>query len=270
MDGETFLLPLYTARIAPHHRTRHRHHLQRQRHLPRPHPRSPPHHPHPLLRRQRTPPPAPSTSPQPKAPSPAPTPNSTPTTSATTKASPAFNFPYRLLAHATWQPNFETSNRPLSAFANGWDHLPHLPPPQRSSLTRSPSPVGPYLSGGSESLNGSGGALYLPTVGRNTLRLPPATTIDLRLARTLTFHETIRLHAIAEAYNLANHVNLSGVTQRAYLVGDPVSGITPLVFQNAANIAAEGVNTRPFGTYTDSGTSETRARALLFGLRLEF
>ena len=181
----------------------------------------------------------------------------------------SLNFPYRLLVQATYHSHLETPNRPLRKLANGWTISPIF-------LRRSGAPYsltlsgGPYLTGGSESLNGSGGALYLPTVGRNTLQLPPATTINLRLARTLTFHETIHLHAVAEAYNLANHVNISGVTQRAYLVGDPVSGITPLVFQNAANIAAEGVNTRPFGTYTDSGTSETRARALLVGLRLEF
>ncbi len=32
---------------------------------------------------------------------------------------------------------------------------------------------GTYLKGGRESINGSGGATYLPTVGRNTLRLAP-------------------------------------------------------------------------------------------------
>jgi hypothetical protein len=181
----------------------------------------------------------------------------------------SLNFPYRLIAQATYHSHLETPSRPLRQLASGWTLSPIF-------LRRSGAPYsltlsgGPYLTGGSESLNGSGGALYLPTIGRNTLQLPPATTIDLRLARTLTVHETIHLHAVAEAYNLANHVNISGVTQRAYLVGDAVAGVIPLVFQNAANIAAEGVNTRPFGTYTDSGTSEARARALLFGLRIEF
>lgn len=35
---------------------------------------------------------------------------------------------------------------------------------------------GTYLSGGRETINGSGGATYLPTVGRNTLRLAPRWT----------------------------------------------------------------------------------------------
>ena len=42
---------------------------------------------------------------------------------------------------------------------------------------------GQYLSGGRESINGSGGATYLPTIGRNTLRLPAQGKVDLRVGR---------------------------------------------------------------------------------------
>jgi len=78
---------------------------------------------------------------------------------------------------------------------------------------------GSYLSGGRESINGSGGAVYLPTVGRNTLRLPDAMNVDLRVSRVVKVSDRVRLRGMVDAFNLANHVNISAVTQRAFLVG---------------------------------------------------
>jgi hypothetical protein len=74
-----------------------------------------------------------------------------------------------------------------------------------------------------------------------------------------------------------NHVNISGVTQRAYLVGTPVPltgttgpEVTPLVFQDAATVATEGLNVLPFGAYTASGANQAKERQVQMGLRLEF
>jgi hypothetical protein len=73
-----------------------------------------------------------------------------------------------------------------------------------------------------------------------------------------------------EAFNVTNHVNYSGVTQRAFLVGTAVNGVTPLVFQDAATVATEGLNVQPFGAYTAAGTNQARERQMQMGLRLEF
>ena len=126
------------------------------------------------------------------------------------------------------------------------------------------------LPGGHESLNGSGGALYLPTVGRNTLRLPALENLDLRAARGWRVGRGVQMRATAEAFNLLNRLNISSVTQRAYLVGTAVSGVTPLVFQNAAAIAAEGLNSQPFGTPTAASSSLARERQIQFGLQVWF
>ncbi len=69
---------------------------------------------------------------------------------------------------------------------------------------------------------------------------------------------------------MLNHLNYSGIQQRAFLVGTPVNGITPLVFQNAATVASEGLNVQPFGTYTAAGTSQARERQVQFGVKVEF
>jgi hypothetical protein len=131
---------------------------------------------------------------------------------------------------------------------------------------------GTLLSGGRYTINGSGGATYLPTLGRNTLRLPMRSRVDLRAGRGFALHEHVRLNAFAEAFNFLNTQSFSRVQTRAFLVGTPAtSGApTPLIFQDAATVAAEGITTTPFGTPTSSTAGLSRERQIQFGLRLEF
>jgi hypothetical protein len=49
-----------------------------------------------------------------------------------------------------------------------------------------------------------------------------------------------------------------------------LNGVTPLVFQNAATVAAEGLNVQPFGTFTAAATGQIQERQVQLGLRLEF
>jgi len=137
---------------------------------------------------------------------------------------------------------------------------------------------GTYLKGGRETINGSGGATYLPTIGRNTLRLAPRGKVDLRLGREVNLGRGMHLNAFAEAFNLFNAENISSVETRAFQVGtattignSTASGPTPLVFQDAAAIATEGLTTEvPFGTPSSSTTGISRERQLELGMRLQF
>ena len=181
----------------------------------------------------------------------------------------SLNYPHSLRVVANWTPTEERGSAHVRRVANGWELTPIL-------VARSGRPYsfdlsgGTYLPGGHESLNGSGGALYLPTVGRNTLRLPATVNVDLRAGRSFRAGTRARVLASVEAFNLLNHQNVTSVTQRAYLVGTPVSGVTPLIFQSAAEIAVEGLNTQAFGTPTATGTSLARERQVQMGLRVVF
>jgi len=78
-----------------------------------------------------------------------------------------------------------------------------------------------------------------------------------------------------EAFNLLNTVQLSRVETRAFLVGTPavvngVTGPTPLIFQDAATIAAEGLTTPAFGTPLSSTGGGSREREVELGVRLRF
>jgi len=81
-----------------------------------------------------------------------------------------------------------------------------------------------------------------------------------------------RVHGIlsVEGFNVLNHVNYSDVQQRAFLVGDAVGGVVPLVFQDAATIRAEGLTTRPFGQRTAAATAVSRERQIQFSMRVEW
>ena len=181
----------------------------------------------------------------------------------------ALNYPWSARMTASWRPQARFGGRRLREVAGGWEFAPIF-----SARAGRPYSLdlsgGSYLPGGHESLNGSGGALYLPTVGRNTLRLPATENLDLRATREISAGRGVRVRASAEAFNLLNHVNISSVTQRAFLVGTAVAGVTPLVFQSAAAIAAEGLNTQAFGTPTAASTGLSRERQVQVGVQILF
>ena len=75
---------------------------------------------------------------------------------------------------------------------------------------------GSYLSGGRESINGSGGPVYLPTVGRDTLRLSDTANVDLRVSRGVRVGERVLVRGVAEMFNVTNRVNDSGLMERHF------------------------------------------------------
>ncbi len=180
-----------------------------------------------------------------------------------------FDRPHKVVASAVWSPELHSDKPLLRVAANGWSIAPLF-------FATSGRPYsyliegGTSLPGGRDSINGSGGATYLPTVGRNTLRLPWSQNLDLRVLRSIDLRQRVQVRLSAEAFNLANHRNINAVQQRAFLAGTAVNGVTPLVYQDSATIAAEGLVAKPFGTATSAANSLTRERRLQFGVRMQW
>ena len=179
------------------------------------------------------------------------------------------DFPHRLQGSLAWETRLPHGSRLLRGVVGGW----------KLAAIGSAGSGRPYsyeifggtrLSGGAESINGAGGSAYLPTVGRNTLRLPLRWTADARLARGFKLTDKLRAEGFLEALNVANHVNATRVNARAFLVGAAVGGVVPLVFQSASAIALEGLNTPAFGTVTSSSAGSLHERALQAGVRISF
>lgn len=186
------------------------------------------------------------------------------------RAASNFDHTHRIVWTGVWQPRVRGANW-LQRAANGWSVAPVI-------LVQSGRPYsynlsgGTALAGGRESLNGSGGANYLPSVGRNTLRLPWTENVDVRVSRVLHLsRDKVLMRLSAEAFNLFNHVNATAVEQRAFLVGTAgTDGVVPLTFQDAATLQAEGLSGRAFGAPSASANSVTRERRLQAGFRLEW
>jgi len=183
----------------------------------------------------------------------------------------SLHFPERFSGEAIWRVRLARGSVAVQRALSGW-RIAAL------AVAGSGAPYsyeifgGTLLSGGHESINGSGGATYLPTVGRNTLQLPARGDVDLRLERGFSVRNEVRLSGFLEAFNLLNERNLSRVETRGFLLGTPATegAATPLVFQDAATIAAEGLNTPAFGTPTSSTSGLSRERQAEVGLRIEF
>ncbi len=179
------------------------------------------------------------------------------------KALSTLNYPHRVVATMVLAPHRKWSSPVVRWVANEWTLAPIF-----TETSGRPYSYeirgGTYLNGGTESINGSGGATYLPTVGRNTLRLPDTTNVDVRLERRELVGR-VRLRGSVEVFNALNHTNYSRVNTTAYDVGETSAGVTQLVYQSAA------VNpVTPFGQFTGAETTLTRERQVQFAVRTEF
>lgn len=185
------------------------------------------------------------------------------------KAVSSLNRPHKIVVSATLSSPTRPATRWERVLAGGWTLTPVM-------VESSGRPYsydvfgGTRLPGGHESLNGSGGAVYLPTVGRNVLRLPEQVDVNVRVCREISVREGMGLRLTADVLNALNHRNVSAVAERAFLVGTPANGVTPLVFQDGAAIAAEGLNSLPFGSENGTSQGQARERQMQFGARLTF
>jgi hypothetical protein len=78
----------------------------------------------------------------------------------------------------------------------------------------------------------------------------------------------------AQAFNLLNTQTITSVQTRAFLPGTPTPNVTPptpLVFQDAAELAVEGLTTTvPFGQPRSSSNGFNHERQIELGLRVRF
>jgi outer membrane receptor protein involved in Fe transport len=140
--------------------------------------------------------------------------------------------------------------------ANGWQLAPifaaqtGLP----YSLVTSGTPAG----GLGSSINGSGGAARLLEVGRNTYRYPNTYVLDARLSKSFQIAERFNLQFLAEAFNLANHLNVTGIANTGYIIGT-TNGSPSLTYNS------------PFGTVNNANSNFAYStRQIQIGAKLRF
>jgi hypothetical protein len=113
------------------------------------------------------------------------------------------------------------------------------------------------------SFNGSGGASRLPNIDRNAYQYPKTWGLDLRVSKKLVVKERYSLEFFTEAFNLANHQNVTGLGTTAYQIHEDsanhVNQFIPYTSTTYKSI-----------TSTDNSNFAYNVRQLQMALRLQF
>jgi Carboxypeptidase regulatory-like domain/TonB dependent receptor-like, beta-barrel len=150
------------------------------------------------------------------------------------------NVPDRFIVYAVADSPWHVHG-PLGYLVNDFQMSPDLQVqsglPYSLSISGDESPL--YVTSGqpttaklinTSSFNGSGGANRVPGVNRNLYQQPQTTVLDLRLSKRLVIREHYNLEFLAEAFNLANHQNVTAVEGIAYAVSaDKTNHLNDLV-----------------------------------------
>jgi hypothetical protein len=149
---------------------------------------------------------------------------------------------HRFILSGVWDLNYAQGiqNRVLKTLAEGW---------QLTAIFNAQSGE-PYTALVNTDLNGDGNSRNerAPGFGRNTFNMPAIISLDPRVSRTIRFSERARLQLIAEAFNVFNHQNITGVRTTFFalaagqLVPQTVSavGINAFGVPSSANVNGQG------------------------------
>ena len=87
------------------------------------------------------------------------------------------------------------------------------------TLTTGYTASGSTLNAIGGGVNGSAGTARMPGFERNGFEQPRTIVLDLRLSKRFSVDERVKLEFLGEAFNVANHQNVTGVNMTAYTVG---------------------------------------------------
>ena len=138
-----------------------------------------------------------------------------------------------------------------------------------STLTVTPgAPVQKIINTGSFNGSGASTANRVPITDRNAVQQPSTYVADLRLSKRVLFRERYGLEFLGEAFNLANHPNVSAVNSSAYFVND--------ILQTGSKTNGAGNTLTPYSTPFKQVTGINNSnfalnvRQLQLGVRLQF
>lgn len=110
-------------------------------------------------------------------------------------------------------------------------------------------------------VNGSGGSSRFALLPRNAFKQPRIWYVDMRLSRRFSISEDKKLELLAEAFNLFNRTQVTGVNTTLYnfaTAGCPAGSAQCLVFNT------------PFGSTTGADSTLFRERQVQLAVRFEF
>ena len=171
-------------------------------------------------------------------------------------------------------PGVAAKDSLASYFANGWSVKPliaiqsGLPYSATvSGSTPQQCNVAGCLATSSATTSGLQGTsvTYIPQLGRNTFNFPRTINVDSRVQKDFRIHDNYTLQVIAEAFNLANHQNVTTINSGAYTLANTANA-NPALAPNATLTPVTS-----FGTVSATNSTYAYApRQFQFALRLQF
>jgi hypothetical protein len=186
------------------------------------------------------------------------------------KAFSAFDRRHKFVASVVYNTNFASlkENAVGRAIFNGWTFAPIFNAFSGARNTGSISgSITPTAYGFSSNttpaggVNGSGGANRFALLDRNFFKQPNIWYLDMRISRRFNIKENVRFEVLAEAFNLFNRTQVTGVNSTLYnfsTSGCP-AGVAQCLVANA-----------PFGQTTGADSTLFRERQVQLGARFEF
>jgi outer membrane receptor protein involved in Fe transport len=113
-------------------------------------------------------------------------------------------------------------------------------------------------------VNGSNGTFRMPGFERNGFEQPKTVVTDLRLSKRFSVKERVKLEFLGEAFNVANHQNVTGVNTTAYTVGSVSATKTNTLTYTTA------VPTFGATTFTNTSGFSYAPRQIQLGVRAQF
>lgn len=190
---------------------------------------------------------------------------------------------------AIWNPSYyHGDNKWLGYAANGFTISPLI-------HAASGAPLNPTVSGsapsqtiagvtyvapqGASGALADGGSNRVPFLGANSFQLPRTVNVDLRIAKQFKVWESWKLTLSGDAFNVFNHVNVTGQNAQMFSITAPttattVHGVTCsaaapcFVFQDPTITGS--ASTSPFLISTGSSNILTSQRRIQVGLKLDF
>jgi hypothetical protein len=181
----------------------------------------------------------------------------------------------KLVVSAVYNTNFASlkDNAVGRAIFNGWTIAPIINAfsGQRNTGTISGS-ITPTAYGFASAstpgggVNGSGGATRFSALPRNFFKQPNIWYVDLRLSRRFKVTEGSNIEVLAEAFNLFNRTQITGVNTTLYNFSTPTSTPIPC----PAGVAQCLTTNAAFGTVTGADSTLFRERQVQLAVRFEF
>jgi hypothetical protein len=175
-----------------------------------------------------------------------------------------FDVRHRFTASGIWQPNYFDKSAKLVQYAlGGWTVAPIFI--MQSGLPFSPTISGNPPSGAGNTGTGTVGAqgsTRVPFLERNSYRYPRTANLDLRISKGFRIHERVRFELIGEMFNVANHVNYTGLVTQMFTAGGTLAN--PTLTYNATTGGS-------FGTFNAANNNTVIGpRQIQIGARFSF